>query len=284
MAPSREEDGFYEESEDAPEKKGGFAKVIGLVVVIGAAASVGWYLYGDQMMDGREVAAVDLIRASETPIKSKPEREGGMPITDMDKKVYERIDGSHAEAETATLMEPPETPLEPPTEPLMPEIVPETVPEVAPVPLVTEAPAPIAAPAPVVAAAPAPAPVAAPAPAPAPEPAAPVKAPTPVAPTAEQVAPAPPPVVPEPAAVEGAYRLQLASVRSEAQARAEWARLVKAQKDLLGLLEPKITRVDLGVKGVFYRLQAGPVSNRTIAKKACEELKKRKVGCLIVRL
>ncbi len=42
-------------------------------------------------------------------------------------------------------------------------------------------------------------------------------------------------------------------------------------------------RVDLGAgKGIFYRLQAGPIPDRETADTLCAELKRQKVGCLVV--
>ncbi|URK18636.1 SPOR domain-containing protein [Thalassospira sp. GO-4] len=79
------------------------------------------------------------------------------------------------------------------------------------------------------------------------------------------------------------FRIQLASVRDENGAAAEWKRLSSKNKDLLGSLQMFVQRTDLGDKGVFYRLQAGPLADATAAEKLCGDLKQRNVGCLIVR-
>jgi hypothetical protein len=42
-------------------------------------------------------------------------------------------------------------------------------------------------------------------------------------------------------------------------------------------------RADLGSKGVFFRLRAGPLASESAAKKICAELTKRKVGCLVIK-
>ncbi|KZB72964.1 MULTISPECIES: SPOR domain-containing protein [Thalassospira] len=81
----------------------------------------------------------------------------------------------------------------------------------------------------------------------------------------------------------GAFRVQLASVREEAGAAAEWKRLSSKNKDLLGNLEMFVQRIDIEGKGVFYRLQAGPLGDAGAAEKLCADLKERSVGCLIVR-
>jgi hypothetical protein len=84
-----------------------------------------------------------------------------------------------------------------------------------------------------------------------------------------------------PAAEAGAYRIQVAAVRSREGAEREWRRLKKANGDLLGPLTLTIEKADLGAKGIFYRVRGGPLS-RQAAVEACAELKRRKTGCLVV--
>jgi hypothetical protein len=83
--------------------------------------------------------------------------------------------------------------------------------------------------------------------------------------------------------VSNAFRIQLASVREESGAATEWQRLSSKNNDLLGTLEMFVQRTEIEGKGVFYRLQAGPLGNASAAEKLCSELKKRSVGCLVVR-
>jgi hypothetical protein len=78
----------------------------------------------------------------------------------------------------------------------------------------------------------------------------------------------------------GGTRLQLASVRSEGDARQEWDRLKRANADLLGSLSATPVRADLGEKGVYYRLQTAPIAD---AERVCGELKRRNIGCIIAR-
>lgn len=82
---------------------------------------------------------------------------------------------------------------------------------------------------------------------------------------------------------EKSVRIQIASMRSEAQAKAQWERVQKAERDLLGVLTLHVERVDLGKKGVFFRVQAGPLSGPEAAKKLCARLQQRELGCLVVR-
>ncbi|MBV6632500.1 MAG: SPOR domain-containing protein [Alphaproteobacteria bacterium] len=86
---------------------------------------------------------------------------------------------------------------------------------------------------------------------------------------------------PAPPTGEG-WRVQLASVGSQDAAIREWRRYQRAHTDLLGNLDLKVQRADLGDRGVFYRVQAG-VLDRGGASALCETLKSRGTDCLIKR-
>lgn len=206
---------------------------------------------------------VPLIRADDQPIRKRPTDPGGLTIPGQGTLV---LDGGHGEPKVEQILPPPETPLPRPTPP-------EPVAEAPPPPPAQDTahpPAPAAAPAPTVAAAPAPAPVAAAAP---PPPPVPKPAPAPAA------AAEPPPVK-----AEGkGYRLQLGAVRTPEGAKQEWERLKREHRDLLGALDFSAPRVDLGGRGVFYRIQAGPVANAATAERDCTELKRRGVRCILVK-
>ncbi|MFQ5939690.1 MAG: SPOR domain-containing protein, partial [Alphaproteobacteria bacterium] len=80
------------------------------------------------------------------------------------------------------------------------------------------------------------------------------------------------------------YRIQVAAVRSSEAAYGGWQRLQAQHKDLLGKLKLTVQRVDLGPeKGVFYRVQAGPLADKAAANALCTKLSLRRVECLIVR-
>jgi hypothetical protein len=87
---------------------------------------------------------------------------------------------------------------------------------------------------------------------------------------------------PQPAAA-GVTRLQLGSVRSEDAARQEWERIRRKNADLLGSLSATPIRADLGDKGIYYRIQTGPVSDPAAAERICSELRQRSIGCIIAR-
>jgi cell division septation protein DedD len=103
--------------------------------------------------------------------------------------------------------------------------------------------------------------------------------------TAPVVAPAPkvaPADAPPVLAAAGAFRVQIGSYRTEAGALSGWKILQTAHDSLLKDLKPTIVSADLGARGVFHRLQAGPLAGRAAADTLCTSLKVRKQGCLVV--
>ncbi len=81
----------------------------------------------------------------------------------------------------------------------------------------------------------------------------------------------------------GRYFVQLASVKSDAGARKEWARMQRVHPDLLGDLELSVQSADLGERGIFFRIRTGPFPNRATAQDMCWQIKAAKLGCLVVR-
>jgi SPOR domain len=235
----------------------GVAATLIALLVMGIFAGGLWFAYhaGLRHANGGGAGAgsgeVPLIRADERPTKVKPEKPGGMEIPDRDKLIY-----TQKRAAVEHLLPPPEKPMARPTAP------PETAARL-------EVPQP-----PSVSAEP---------------PAAPGR-PT-AAPPAQQQQPATNPASVQTAAAKpatgqsspaktGGNRIQLASVRSEEAARQEWDRIRRNNSDLLGSLTATPIRADLGDRGVYYRLQTGPIPD---ADKVCGELKRRNVGCIIAR-
>lgn len=115
-------------------------------------------------------------------------------------------------------------------------------------------------------------------------------------PVTAAVSKAPPPAaasapkLPEPKASEpklnadgaGKWRIQLASVRSEAEATSEWRRLAARHADVLGGVSMLLTKADLGDRGVYYRVQGAGVDEAR-ARSICDRLKSQNVGCVVVR-
>lgn len=73
--------------------------------------------------------------------------------------------------------------------------------------------------------------------------------------------------------------VHLASYRSREAADRGWTQLRRAHKDLLEALSAEITPINLGPKGTFYRLNAGPLIDRNVAADLCGKLKRRRQYC-----
>jgi hypothetical protein len=81
---------------------------------------------------------------------------------------------------------------------------------------------------------------------------------------------------------EGGYLIHLTSIRKAEDAAKEWQRLKRVHGHLLDGLELKVKRADLGpTKGVYYRIEAGPL-NRGQARALCGQFSARKVWCRVV--
>lgn len=73
--------------------------------------------------------------------------------------------------------------------------------------------------------------------------------------------------------------IHLASYRSTKQAERGWSQLRRAHQELLGGLDFTVVEIDLGSKGIFFRLIAGPFANKEDASEACRKLKSRRQFC-----
>ncbi|HYG85103.1 MAG TPA: SPOR domain-containing protein [Azospirillum sp.] len=283
--------------------------------VVGTAAFAGVILYAYNR--GERVApdgGPPVIQADASPTKLRPEQPGGMDVPHQDKLVYDRLNhgGKDGRPQVEHLLPPPEQPLPrpivTPQVPTMPELPPP--PAVAPLPpppaggtttvprgIPDDVLPPVAPPPPVqvqaalppalpqggqtseVAALPA-----APPKAPQPAPAAAPKAAGPGVLTAPKATPQPAAAQPPkaPAASGGGFRIQLAAVRTEAEAQAEWKRIASRYPDAIGGLSMRVAKADLGERGIFYRVQGGSVDEAR-AKAICAQLKAQNVGCVVVR-
>jgi cell division septation protein DedD len=78
----------------------------------------------------------------------------------------------------------------------------------------------------------------------------------------------------------GAYLVHLASYKNAKNADSGWANLKGRYPNLLSGMSPTVKQADLGAKGVFHRLYAGPVATADDAKKLCAAFKQRGVYCM----
>jgi cell division septation protein DedD len=262
-----------------PRRRGaGLAMVI---AVMGIFAGVVWYSYPREA--AREGEA-PLVQADAGPYKTAPEDPGGMDIPNRDSTVFDTLRADNGGAEPVEhLLPPPEQPL--PHEQVFAGLkteVPASVmegdtPEAAQA-AADEPEAVASLPQPEEETTPAPVETAkTPAPVPAAKPA--------HVETAEKeralsdTAPASGAEAPKEA--KGGYYAQLASVRSEQDAQAAWGRINKKYGGLFGDASHRVEKADLGARGVYYRLQAGPVSEAQ-ARAICDAMG-AKGGCLVVK-
>jgi cell division septation protein DedD len=288
----------------------GITKILVGTIALLIVVTFGWVLwvaYGEGVRVGA-VKTVPVIRADVDEIKRKPDDPGGLVVPHQDKLVFDRLAPGQSDEPVERLLPLPEVPIAlkvnqssgPPSVKAIgsaaaapdTQVATALTPSlVGPIP-VKKLPVEDAAPPPETAVAPPPPP--APPVDPAkiiaktpPAAAAPLKLPTDLAEKAPAVpaaqTPPPPPAVeksPQIAAT-AAWRIQLVSLRSLTDAEAVWTRLQKANNDLLGGLELQVQTAKLS-KGTFYRVQAGPLSNRAAAASLCGTLKSRKQDCLVV--
>jgi cell division septation protein DedD len=71
-------------------------------------------------------------------------------------------------------------------------------------------------------------------------------------------------------------------MRTEPEARAAWEQVRRKHPDVLGPMAPSYAKVELGDRGSFFRVQAGPLASRDAARSACEKLSKAGTVCFVV--
>ncbi|PIW27671.1 MAG: hypothetical protein COW29_10960 [Rhodobacterales bacterium CG15_BIG_FIL_POST_REV_8_21_14_020_59_13] len=92
----------------------------------------------------------------------------------------------------------------------------------------------------------------------------------------------PDPVVPDPeGGVSLFHAIHLASYRSEEHAISGWASLQALFPDLLTSRTPRLEEADLGSRGVFLRLKAGPFDTAAAARSACLQIEAAGGWCAV---
>ena len=82
----------------------------------------------------------------------------------------------------------------------------------------------------------------------------------------------------------GSYRVQLASLTSETVAENELSKMKDRFSNVLNDFELKIYPVNIEGKGMYYRIQAGPIKTSDEAKNLCNELIRLQKKCFVVNL
>ena len=253
------------------------SQILTLMVSTAAMASFGsvvWWAHNQDVRAGGKGLEPLVIQPPDTPARTKPDSAGGYVPPDQDKEVYNRI------APGAVPVQP-EKLLPGPTVPHLPA-------NGQPVPLSTK---PVEGDAKGAASQSASmTPSNGPATGPTPPQAAAATPPLPAnQPTVTQ-APSATPTESGPSIASlienlsgpsGGWRIQIASVKTEDIAKSTWARLQAAHGDVLANLRMQPTRVDLGDKGVWYRVQAGPLDEKQ-AQNVCSALRSRRADCVVV--
>ena len=250
------------------------SQILTLMVSTAAIASFGsvvWWAHNQDVRAGGKGLEPLVIQPPDTPARTKPENAGGYVPPDQDKEVYNRI-------APGTVPVQPEKLLPAPTVPHLPA-------NGQPVPLSTKpvdgdiggtTPSQTASATP--STGPTPPPAAAPTPTlPANQPTvtqAPSTTPTETGPTIASL-------IENLSGPSGGWRIQIASVKTEDIAKSTWARLQAAHGDVLANLRMQPMRVDLGDKGVWYRVQAGPLDEKQ-AHHVCGALRSRRADCVVV--
>jgi cell division septation protein DedD len=82
----------------------------------------------------------------------------------------------------------------------------------------------------------------------------------------------------------GRVTVQLAAFRTRANAERGWQRLRAAHPDQLGGRALIMREIDLGDRGIYYRVRTGPFADVAAAKAFCSLLRTRAQDCLVIRL
>jgi hypothetical protein len=249
--------------------------ILTMMVSVAAIASFGsvvWWAHNQDVRAGGQGLEPLVVQAPTTPTRVRPENAGGLVPPDQDKEVYNRISPGAVPIQPEKLLPGPTVPKLPPGGMPLPTAPKE--------PEANKTPTPIQS-----------ANTTAPAGSPTPDTTPPTPIPPPNAPTVTQAPNSPPPATESGPSIAsliegmsgstGGWRIQLASAKSEEVAKSTWAKLQAAHGDVLANLRMQPTKVDLGDKGTWYRVQAGPLDEKQ-AHSICSTLKGRRTDCVAV--
>jgi len=223
-----------------------------VAIVIGGG--IAWMVY-ERTGVAPAGGQVPYITADAGPEKIRPQQEGGIDVPNQDIRVYNELNGAKPTKDGEVLLPPPETPVAPPAPPAADKSA--TAPATADVPVVPTPPGEVTPAAGGDAQASAP--------------------PTPA--SNNKAADTQPAQV---ATAAGAFRIQLAAVKTHDAAQAAWKKLTKNYPDVLKGLTPNIVKVNRGTDGALFRVQGGPFVTRDAAESACSKLKQKSQPCLVV--
>lgn len=247
-------------------RRGQILTIMVSVAAIASFGSVVWWAHNQDVKAGGRGLEPLVVQAPTTPARIKPENAGGLVPPNQDKEVFNRIAPGAVPSQPEKLLPVAVTPRLPanglptPAAPKPPEAE------------VAKAPTPLQ-PNPPATAAPTQPPDKAPANPPNVQPA----STTPASESGPSIAS----LIENMSGPTGGWRVQIASVKSEDVAKSTWARLQSAHGDVLSNLRMQAVKVDLGDRGVWYRVQAGPLDEKQ-AHSVCANLKSRRTDCVSV--
>lgn len=231
-----------------PSDASGRRAMILLFLTFGGLLLLAWLVFSLYQPGVRDRDAPPIITASDQPFKTAPETPGGAQTPDQDREVYGAIDGSSPDGVTTAPL--PEQPLD--TRPAAPELPTRMEVEVEPVVPMPE-----------------------PEPRSEPEPAPVVRTPAPSTPAASR-----------PAVAGGSsdWVVQVASLRSQAEARDTYDRLSRRfASQLPSTASADIQRADLGDKGIYYRVRVAGLADKAAANRLCSAFKGANQACFVAK-
>ncbi len=267
-----DEEGFFEslmkhrEHIPMPQSMSKLFKMIAGGAVLLVVGLVAWAVWPNGQKTSED--AVPVVRADEAEYKVSPDEPGGMPIPNKDSTVFETMDKAQSgDGKVENLLEDSEQPMKKeevfnaPSAAAAPDEA-DNTPEPSPVAADEKAVEPVVTPKIET-----------------------KKAEPKVEPKKESIIDTLKKEAgtdkPKATAAKGNVYIQLAAVKSEADAKTKWAKLQSMYPSLKSM-SLHVQKADLGAKGVFYRVQAGPVS-ADAATSACSKIKSAKGDCIIAK-
>lgn len=219
------------------------------VVILAIFGGLIWYSY----LQGNDNGPVPAVRADKSVVKVKPDNPGGMEVPDQDKRIFDRVTADQAE-NIESLAPSAELPVERPEEKAVVEQ--ENQDEAQ-----TETKTADAVP--------------------------------PTLPTVskenttqkntESATQKMAAIAPASLGGNGEFLIQLGAFGKKDSAQQLWKKLQQENASILSELKSDIMMVDLGKKGVLYRLRGGLIADRAAADKICSSLKAKKQACIVVK-
>ena len=249
-------------------RRGQILTVMVSVAAIASFGSVVWWAHNQDVKAGGRGLEPLVVQAPATPSRVKPENAGGLVPPNQDKEVFNRIVPGAVPTQPEKLLPGPVTPKLPANGLPTPAVPKPADGDVAKSPTPLQAATPAAASTASVAGSPTPAPTA-------------PATTQPASATQSEAGPSIASLIDNISGPVGGWRVQVASVKNEDVAKSTWARLQSAHGDVMANLRMQAVRVDLGEKGVWYRVQAGPLDEKQ-AQTVCSALKSRKADCVMV--